>query len=323
MATEEKGSRKSRKRVVSANSSDDEAAETPMQPCPALEAAPSAKGAPPSKAAPRQKKKKVADVDEEEKEEEMPSSEADESDDDFAPDNEDDFKNKMGKKGKGKGGKDTKTRSGNTDKKSTAAVAKAKAPSQRSHQVKSINPPLLCSCTPFNCANYSSMVLPQAIEQSQSRPAVGKAKLSKMEKAVAALAYDNPGVKAAVPKELRAASVLPPPVKKVAATIPPLSSSGLSTSDSRHEQVCCAMCFSKSFNAFCTSLVLFNLFLVCRTSQIKGHNQQVLPRPKPNSIRLLRLPPQLRPLHVPKAMYRQRWHGKRLLLLLSVRLLKA
>ena len=59
---------------------------------------------------------------------------------------------------------DTKTKSGNTNKKSAVSMAKTEAPSQRSHQVKSINPPLMCTCSPFSCANYSSIVLSQAIE---------------------------------------------------------------------------------------------------------------------------------------------------------------
>ena len=83
--------------------------------------------------------------------------EAEESDDDFAP-----------IRGNKKGGMDTKTKSGNTKKKSAASMAKTKALSQHSHQVKSINPPLLSACPPFSCAHYSSIVLSQAIEIFQS-----------------------------------------------------------------------------------------------------------------------------------------------------------
>jgi len=55
------------------------------------------------------------------------AEETEESDDVFAP-----------KNGNEKGGTDTKTISGNTNKKSAASMAKAKTPSQRSHQVKNI-----------------------------------------------------------------------------------------------------------------------------------------------------------------------------------------
>jgi len=106
----------------------------------ALKAAPRAKGALPTTVAHNQKKRRAAE-------------EAEESDDDFAP-----------KKGNKKGGIDTKTKSDNTNKKLAASMAKTKAPSQRSHQVKSINPPLLCVCSPFSCVHYSSIVLSQAIE---------------------------------------------------------------------------------------------------------------------------------------------------------------
>ena len=99
---------------MSENSSDDEAAETPIQPCPALEAAPRAKGVQPTKVAPNKKKRRAAE-------------EKEESDNVFAP-----------KKGNEKGGKDTETISGNTNKKPAASIAKAKTPSQRSQQVKSI-----------------------------------------------------------------------------------------------------------------------------------------------------------------------------------------
>ena len=92
-----------------------------MQPCPALEIAPRAKGTPPTQVAPNQKKRRAA--------------EAEESDDDFAP-----------KKGSKKGGIDTKTESGNTNKRSAASMAKTKVPSQRSHQVKSVISHLLCAC---------------------------------------------------------------------------------------------------------------------------------------------------------------------------------
>jgi len=107
---------------------------------PPLEAAPRAKGAPPTKVAPNQNTRRAVE-------------EAKEIDDYFAP-----------KKGNKKGGMDIKTKSGNTNKKSAASMAKTKAPSQRSHQVKRVNPPLLCVCSSFSCAHYPSMVLSQTIE---------------------------------------------------------------------------------------------------------------------------------------------------------------
>ena len=108
--------------------------------CSALEAAPRAKGALSTTVAHNQKKRRAAE-------------EAVESDDDFAP-----------KKGNKKRGMDTKTKSDNTNKKFAASMAKTKAPSQRSNQVKVIKPPLLCACSPFICVYYSSIVLSQAIE---------------------------------------------------------------------------------------------------------------------------------------------------------------
>ena len=116
------------------------AAEVPKQLCSALEAAPRAKGALSTTVAPNKQKTRAAE-------------EAEESDDDFAP-----------KKGNTKRGMDTKTKSDNTNKKFAASMAKTKAPSQHSHQVKSITPPLLCACSPFICVYYSSIVLSQAIE---------------------------------------------------------------------------------------------------------------------------------------------------------------
>jgi len=116
------------------------AAEMPKQLCSALEAAPRAKGALSTTVAPNQKKRRAAE-------------ETEESDDDFAP-----------KQGNKKRGMDTNTKSNNTNKKLADSMAKTKAPSQRSHQVKSIKPPLLCACSPFSCVHYSSFVLSQAIE---------------------------------------------------------------------------------------------------------------------------------------------------------------
>jgi len=58
------------------------------------------------------------------------------SDNDFAP-----------KKGNKKGGMDNNTKSSNTNKKSVAFMAKTQASSQRIHQVKSVNPRLLCACS--------------------------------------------------------------------------------------------------------------------------------------------------------------------------------
>jgi len=81
------------------------------------------------------------------------AEEAEESDDDFAP-----------KKANKKRGMDTKTKSDNTNNKLAFSMAKTKAPSQRSHHVKSIKPPLLCACSPFSCVHYSSIVLSQVIE---------------------------------------------------------------------------------------------------------------------------------------------------------------
>ena len=69
------------------------------------------------------------------------------------------------KKGNKKRGMDTKTKSGNSNNKLAAFMAKTKAPSQRSHQVKIIKPTLLCACSPFSCVHYSSIVLSQAIEE--------------------------------------------------------------------------------------------------------------------------------------------------------------